>query len=127
MNVERPRATKGQTCPLHKKDMSTVCHKCPWWTQVRGKHPQSEEIIDQWGCAIAFLPILLIENTQMERQTGAAVESARNEHAAAMRNFGAAVDGAIHEMLGAVTRERETTVATVQGAVTAMIAHKKID
>lgn len=74
-----PHADEGAICPLHKVDMSTVCHKCPWWTRVHGKDPQSQEIIDDWRCAIALLPILLIENAQMQRQTGAAVESFRNE------------------------------------------------
>lgn len=76
--VKIPHADKGAICPLHKTDTSTVCHKCPWWTRVIGKHPQSEEMIDDWRCAIALLPMLLIENAQMQRQTGAAVESFRN-------------------------------------------------
>lgn len=74
-----PHADGGAICPLHKADMSTVCHTCPWWTLIRGKHPQSEELIDDWRCAVAVLPVLLIENAQMQRQTGAAVETFRNE------------------------------------------------
>jgi hypothetical protein len=35
--------------------------------------------MDQHGCADTFLPLLMIENSQMQRQTGAAVESFRNE------------------------------------------------
>jgi hypothetical protein len=58
--------------------VSTVCHKCPWWTRVVGKNPQSEELIDDWRCAISLLPMLLVENSQMQRQTGAAVETLRN-------------------------------------------------
>jgi hypothetical protein len=58
--------------------MSTVCHKCPWWTRVVGKNPQSEELIDDWRCAVSLLPMLLIENAQQSRATGAAVESFRN-------------------------------------------------
>jgi hypothetical protein len=73
-----PHADKGKVCPLHKRDMSLVCHKCPLWVQIHGKHPQGEEIIDHWNCSLAFLPMLLIENSQMQRQTGAAVESFRN-------------------------------------------------
>ena len=73
-----PHADEGFICPLHKEDMSKVCHKCPLWTRVIGKNPQSEEMIDNWNCAIALLPMLLIENAQMSRQTGAAVESFRN-------------------------------------------------
>jgi hypothetical protein len=74
-----PHADPGLVCPLHKQDVSKVCHKCPLWVQVRGKHPQSEQEIDAWKCALAWLPILLIENSQMQRQTGAAVETFRNQ------------------------------------------------
>ena len=77
--VKIPRADEGSICPLHLKDTSTVCHTCPWWTRVIGKNPQSEEIIDDWRCSIALLPMLLIENAQQSRQTGAAVETLRNE------------------------------------------------
>jgi hypothetical protein len=76
--VKIPHADEGAICPLHKKDVSQVCHRCPWWTRVTGKNPQSEEIIDDWRCAIALLPMLLIENAQQTRQSGAAVESLRN-------------------------------------------------
>jgi hypothetical protein len=79
MSKQIPRGDEGLVCPLHKKPMEQVCHKCPWWTQVRGKHPQSHEEIDRWGCAMAWLPMMLIENSQTQRQTGAAVESFRNE------------------------------------------------
>lgn len=76
--MQTPHAEEGQICPLHKADVSTVCHKCPWWTRIVGKNPQSEEMLDQWACAIALLPILLVENAQQARATGAAVESFRN-------------------------------------------------
>lgn len=66
-------------CPFHNKYMVKVCHTCPMWTLVRGKNPQSNEEVDKWDCSLAWLPILLIENSQMSRQTGAAVESFRNE------------------------------------------------
>jgi hypothetical protein len=83
-----PHADEGMICPLHKVDTSTVCHKCPWWTRVIGKNPQSEEMIDDWRCAVALLPMLLVENAQMSRQTGAAMESFRNTvvEAAAVRD-----------------------------------------
>ncbi|HEY7415604.1 MAG TPA: hypothetical protein VH593_10455 [Ktedonobacteraceae bacterium] len=58
--------------------MSLVCHKCPWWTLVRGKNPQTEEMIDDWRCAIALLPMLLIENAQVSRGTTQAMEMMRN-------------------------------------------------
>jgi hypothetical protein len=74
-----PHAEKGLDCPLWRKDMSLVCQACPWWIQLRGKHPQSEQDIDRWGCAVGWLPMLLIEGAQQTRQAGAAIESFRNE------------------------------------------------
>jgi hypothetical protein len=52
---------------------------CAWFMQVRGMNPNTGKEVDEWGCAIAWMPILLIENSQQQRQTGAAVESFRNE------------------------------------------------
>lgn len=52
---------------------------CPKFTNVRGRDPQTGTEFDRWGCADGFLPMLLIENAQMSRQTGAAIESFRNE------------------------------------------------
>jgi hypothetical protein len=74
-----PHADEGLDCPLWKKDVSQVCHACPWWIQIRGKHPQHDEEIDRWGCAVGWLPMLLIEGAQQTRQAGAAIESFRNE------------------------------------------------
>lgn len=74
-----PHADEGAICPLHKMDTSEVCHKCPWWTRVIGKNPQSEEMIDDWRCAVALLPMLLIENAQQTRQAGVALNTLRND------------------------------------------------
>ena len=67
----------GTFCPLIKKDC--VQMQCAWFTQVRGKHPQTGQEIDEWGCAVTWLPVMLIENAKETRQTGAAVESFRNQ------------------------------------------------
>ena len=67
----------GNYCPLIKKDCIQM--QCSWFTQVRGHNPNTGKEVDEWACAIAWLPIMLIENSQQQRQTGAAVESFRNE------------------------------------------------
>lgn len=67
----------GTYCPLIKKDCIGL--KCSWYTQMRGKNPNTGEEIDEWGCAVTWLPLLLVENAQQSRQAGAAVESFRNE------------------------------------------------
>jgi hypothetical protein len=52
---------------------------CAWFMKVSGSHPQTGNEVEEWGCSMAWIPILLIENSQQQRQTGAAVESFRNE------------------------------------------------
>jgi len=52
---------------------------CAWFIQIRVTNKNTGEEVDDWGCAIAWLPFMLIENAQMSRETGAAVESFRNE------------------------------------------------
>lgn len=73
----------GTLCPLLKKDC--VQMQCAWFTQIRGKNPQTGADVDEWGCAVTWLPVLMIENSQQQRQTGAAVESFRNEMVKANR------------------------------------------
>jgi hypothetical protein len=53
--------------------------QCQLWMNIIGLHPQTGEQINQWKCADAWLPLLMIENSKMQRETGAAVESFRNE------------------------------------------------
>jgi hypothetical protein len=69
-----PRGPADRKCPWWQRKMSDVCHACPLWIQVRGKHPQSGEDIDRWDCAMAWMPMLLIENSQMQRFTAASVD-----------------------------------------------------
>ena len=74
-----PIADSGLICPLHRKDVSKVCHLCPWYVKLRGRNPQSGQEIENWGCAIAFGPISSLEAAHQSRSTAAAVESLRNE------------------------------------------------
>lgn len=67
----------GTYCPLVKGKCKQL--QCSWYTQVRGTNPNTGAQVDEWGCAVTWLPVLLIENSQQQRSTGAAVESFRNE------------------------------------------------
>lgn len=67
---------KEKLCPLLKK--SCIEHDCRWWTRLRGKNPQGGEI-DEFSCAVEWLPILLIEGSQHSRHVVAALASFRNE------------------------------------------------
>ena len=83
----------GTFCPLIKKDCIQL--QCSWFTQLRGTNPNTGEPIDNWGCAVTWLPVLLIENSQQQRQTGAAVESFRNEMVKNNENF----QGSLSQMM----------------------------
>jgi hypothetical protein len=67
----------GTFCPLIKKDC--VGLTCAWYTRVQGYDVNSGAQVDSYECAISWLPMLLVENSGQQRQTGAAVESFRNE------------------------------------------------
>ena len=69
--------TAKANCPL---DGFASCRKldCGWFIQLRGTHPNTGEPIDEWGCAIAWKPILMIETAQQQRQTDAALDNLLN-------------------------------------------------
>ncbi len=54
-------------------------YDCPKFVHIAGTNPNDGQQVDKFGCIDSFLHMLLIENSQMQRQTGAAVESLRNE------------------------------------------------
>ena len=54
-------------------------HRCRWYTQLLGKNPQTGDPVPEWGCAVEFIPILLCENANQQRQHAASVDAARNE------------------------------------------------
>jgi hypothetical protein len=71
----------GLKCPYtaFKKDCRELALSCPKFVHIAGTNPNNGESVNKYGCADSFIPMLLIENSQQQRQTGAAVESFRNE------------------------------------------------
>ena len=65
------------TCPLLKK--KCIKHKCLWYNMLQGKHPQTGLDVQEWGCSIAWIPLLLVENSSKMTGVQAATESFRNE------------------------------------------------
>ncbi len=64
-------------CPLLNK--KCIKHQCVWYNMLQGKHPQTGLDVQEWGCSIAWIPLLLVENSQQIMGTKAATESFRNE------------------------------------------------
>ena len=65
------------TCPLLKK--KCIKHRCVWYNMLQGKNPQTGLDVQEWGCSIAWIPLLLVENSRQTMQVQAATESFRNE------------------------------------------------
>lgn len=81
-------------CPFIGKKCVEI--KCKFWTHLQGKNPQGEGVIDKFGCAIEFLPILLVENAQMIRQTAASTDKVANQ-----------VQKSRAEFIGALTQDAQ--------------------
>jgi len=71
------KVESGDICPLMGK--TCIGLQCAWFTKVQGVNPNTGDQVEDWACAIAWLPMLAIENSQSTRMSGAAVESFRNE------------------------------------------------
>ena len=81
-------------CPLNGFEPCKQL-ECAWFVQMRGTDPNSGKEIDEYSCGIAWIPMLLVENAMQSRQSGAAIESFRNEMVKA--------NDASHQLLKATT------------------------
>ena len=65
---------------------------CRFWVHILGRNPQTGETLNSGDCAISWMPVLLIENSKVNRETGAAVESLRNESITASQQVAGAIN-----------------------------------
>lgn len=80
MEVRVADCPLGAKCEEVKTENSKqYIARCPWYTCVRGRDNNTGEDIDEWRCAIAWLPMLTINTANESRQGAAATESFRNE------------------------------------------------
>jgi len=69
-------------CPLGSKCeeiKDNELSRCAWYVKLVGKDPQSEKDIDEWRCAMSWLPLMLVEVSQTNRGTAESVVSLRDE------------------------------------------------
>jgi len=64
-------------CPLLNR--KCIKHQCVWYNMLQGKNPQTGLDVQEWGCSIAWIPLLLVENSAKTAGVQAATESFRNE------------------------------------------------
>lgn len=80
-NIKCPATGFSKSC----REIVADCD-CPKFIKISGVNPNDGQPVDKFGCVDSFMHMLLIENSQMQRQTGAAVESFRNEMVKANEN-----------------------------------------
>ena len=68
---------RGNLCPLIGEDCREL--ECLWYTEIQGTNPQTGEEISEWGCAVAWIPFMQMDQTKHLNQQGAAIESFRND------------------------------------------------
>ena len=100
MIFEKEATKESPHCPYVQGPC--MKEKCTMWLNVRGQMPadmetptgkiKGGEIIDQWGCAITWTPVLLVEVAGKIRSGTAATESYRNETVSFFNAFGKMVN-----------------------------------
>lgn len=64
---------------LPDKKQDCIKHECEFYSHLIGMNPQTGQPTDQFGCAVSFIPILLIENANMIRQSAASTDKVANQ------------------------------------------------
>ena len=78
------------TCPLGsecEEIKDNKIHRCMWYTKIAGTDANTGEIVDDWSCAISWMPTLQIEMANTNRSQSAALESFRNETVKGQKEF----------------------------------------
>lgn len=77
--AECPLGAKCEEVKTDDKTGKPYIARCPWYIMVRGTDMNTGKEVDDWGCAIGWLPTLLINTANESRKGVAATESFRNE------------------------------------------------
>jgi hypothetical protein len=83
--------TIGPICPLIGGNCLGA--GCVWWQSFKCKDPQSNQVIDNWGCAVLWHNTLLTENSGLLDQAVKSIQSSRNENVKALGELRDALPG----------------------------------
>jgi len=107
---------KSMSCPINGKlclegrredfarDEMDIPVTCRWWVHLYGKDPQSEKVLDQHDCSIAWLPVTTIETSQMARHNTASVDKVANQ----ITEMGGKIRASFGDMVNAFLTMAET-------------------
>ena len=80
MEVKIAGCPLGAKCEeVKEKDGAMVLYRCPWYVRVSGTDNNTGKEMDHWGCAIAWMPTLMVNAANESRKGVSATESFRNE------------------------------------------------
>lgn len=80
MEIKLAGCPLGATCETVKEEGGKpVLYRCPWYVEVRGVDVNTGKEVGEFGCAMAWMPTLLINTANESRKGVAATESFRNE------------------------------------------------
>jgi hypothetical protein len=86
----------NRSCPLGHQCESVKdgeIDRCEWYREVKGMNPQTGDMLDEYRCAIAWMPTLMLEVSRTNRGQTSAIESFRNEVVQGNAAFAAALLG----------------------------------
>ena len=69
--MSKPQAAAGLLCPLFRKDVSKVCHRCNLYTLLRGKNSNTGEPVDGWHCSFNVMTLMQVETAKEVRSAAA--------------------------------------------------------
>ena len=78
------------TCPLGsecEEIKDNKIHRCMWYTKVVGYDSNTGETVDDWSCAISWMPTHQLEMSATNRGQSQAIESFRNETVKGQKEF----------------------------------------
>ena len=70
-----------------------------WYTMIAGTDPNTGKLVDEWTCAITWLPTLQIEMANTNRGQTAAMESWRNETVKGQKEFNSLIGNEVNKKL----------------------------
>ncbi|KIO49588.1 hypothetical protein [Nitrosospira sp. NpAV] len=80
MDIRQADCPLGAKCEDVKTDGGKqYIARCPWYIKVAGVDTNTGKEVEDFGCAIAWMPTLMINTANESRKGVAATESFRNE------------------------------------------------
>tara|TARA_R110002167_G_C12141107_1_gene600213 strand:+ start:120 stop:440 length:321 start_codon:yes stop_codon:yes gene_type:complete len=86
------------TCPLGsecEEIKDNKIHRCMWYTKLVGMDANTGKQVDDWSCAISYMPMLQVEMSASNRGQTSALESFRNETVKGQKEFNSLISSNI--------------------------------